>query len=119
MAVTVGSMASLPRRSAPSALYLLTLLSAFPLGAMVAAAMPQSGPCSGIGFGCSLHGWDAAWFLLGLLGMPYAIALAAVLALLSALPERLRAIQTGVAVVGLAIPWAAALIGLRILAAAG
>lgn len=91
---------------APWALYLLTLASAWPLGAMVAKSMPRPPDAqSGIGFGASLYGWDAAGFLLVVFGIPYATVLAVALALLSLLPERLRFIPTGVALIGLAVPW--------------
>lgn len=87
-------------------LYLLTLLSAWPVGAIVAhASPPPAGACSGIGFGCSLYGWDAAGFLLLYLGIPYALGLALVLALLGLLPPRWRPAQTIVAAGGLAVPW--------------
>jgi hypothetical protein len=90
----------------PWALYLLTVLSAWPLGAMVAKSMPRPrGATSGIGFGASLNGWDAAGFLLVLLGIPYAAILAIVLALLTLLPQRLQLIPVSVALIGLAVPW--------------
>jgi hypothetical protein len=88
------------------ALYLLTLLSAWPLGAMVAKSMQRPpGATSGIGFGASLYGWDAAGFLLVLLGIPYAAILAIVLALLTLLPQRLQLIPVSVGLIGLAVPW--------------
>ena len=93
-------------RTAAWILYLLTLVSALPLAAVVAATNPMpEGACSGIGFGCSLYGWDAAGFALLLLGVPYALGLAAVLGVLSLLPERFAGIVTIVAGLGLAIPW--------------
>lgn len=93
------------RRGVPWLIFLLTLFSAWPLGAMVAAATPATpDDCEGIGFGCSLHEWNAARFLLLILGVPYAVCLAAVLGVLSLHARWLRA-QTFVAVVGLAAPW--------------
>jgi hypothetical protein len=90
----------------PWLLYLVTLVSAWPLGAIMAAAYPQpAGSCSGIGFGCSLYGWDLAAFALYVLGIPYAAALALVLGLLALLPDRWAPLQVTVAVVGLAVPW--------------
>ena len=98
----------MPKRPRTTAwtLYLLTLLSALPLAAILADAnqMPAGG-CSGIGFGCSLYGWDAAGFLLLIIGIPYALGLAAVLGVLSLLSDRRAPIATVVAGVGLAIPW--------------
>jgi hypothetical protein len=86
--------------------YLLTLLSAWPIGATIAHAMPQpAGACSGIGFGCTLYGWDAATFALLYLGVPYALGLALVLALLGLLRPRWRPVQTVVAGGGLGVPW--------------
>ena len=91
----------------PWVAYLLTLLSAWPVGAFLARTTPQPvGACSGIGFGCSLYGWDAAGFLLVFLGIPFAVALGLVLAVLSILPERFAPLATGVALAGLAVPWA-------------
>lgn len=99
--------------SAPLVLYLLTLASALPLGQVLAAAYPQpEGACSGIGWGCSLYGWDAAYFVLMVVGVPYALALGFVLGLLSLLPERWRGVQTAVAALGLAVPWGTVLVGL-------
>jgi hypothetical protein len=93
-------------------LYLTTLLSAYPLGAIVAAATPQpAGACSGIGFGCSLYGWDAAGFLLAIVGVPYAVGLALVLLVLGLLPTRWRPVQFAVAAFGLAVPWVVVLAG--------
>jgi hypothetical protein len=95
------------RRYVPWLLYLLTLLSAYPIGAILAAASPQpDGACSGIGFGCTLYGWDAAGFMLMIVGIPYALGLAFVLAVLGFLPWRWRPVQAVVATVGLAVPWA-------------
>lgn len=90
-------------------LYLLTLVSALPLAALLAAATPMpAGACSGIGFGCSLYGWDAAGFALLILGVPYAVGLAVLLGLLSLLPDRIAIVVPIVAGIGLAIPWALA-----------
>lgn len=87
-------------------LYLLTLLSALPLAAVIATSTPMpEGACSGIGFGCSLYGWDAAGFLLMIFGIPYALVLAVALGVLSLLPARRAVIAAVVAGVGLAIPW--------------
>jgi hypothetical protein len=95
------------RRLVPWLAYLLTLLSAWPVGEVVARSTPQpEGACSGIGFGCSLYGWDAAGFLLMVVGIPFALVLAVVLAVLSILPERFAPAATAVALVGLAVPWA-------------
>jgi hypothetical protein len=87
-------------------LYLVTLLSAWPIGAVVADATPQpAGACSGIGFGCSLYGWDAAAFVLLYVGAPYALGLGLLVGLLGLLPPRWRAIQTAAAAGGLVFPW--------------
>lgn len=99
-----GRMTNRPRSTA-WILYLLTLASALPLGAMIASANPADGGCSGIGFGCSLYGWDAAGFALLLLGVPYAVVLAAVLGVLSLLPQRYAVLAKVVAGAGLAVPW--------------
>ena len=94
------------RRWTPWLLYLATLLSALPLGAIIARESPQPpGACSGIGFGCSLYGWDAAGFALLFLGVPYAVGLAVVLGLLHLVPRRLGFIHVGMAAIGLAVPW--------------
>ena len=104
-------MASHPRR-ATWTLYALTIASGLPLAAIIAAATPMpEGACSGIGFGCSLYGWDAAGLALLILGVPYALGLTLVLGLLSLLPERHAPIATGVAAVGLAVPWVLTLLG--------
>lgn len=105
----IGAVTSPTRRLAPWLLFAATLLSALPLGAIVAASLPASpGDCEGIGFGCSLHGWNAAKFALLVLGIPYALALFVLLSLLSLgrSPGWLIA-QTVVALTGLAVPWAA------------
>jgi hypothetical protein len=83
------------------------LASALPLGALIASANPADGGCSGIGFGCSLYGWDAAGFALLLLGVPYAVILAALLGVLCVLPRRYAGIVEVVAGLGLAVPWLA------------
>ena len=86
--------------------YLATLLSAWPLGAIVAASHPLEGDaCSGIGFGCSRYGWDLAGFLLMFLGIPYAFGLLIVLVTLSLVGDQGRVVPTVAAVVGLAVPW--------------
>ena len=91
-------------------LYALTLTSALPIAAIVAAAWPQpDDACSGIGFGCSLYGWDAAGFMLWILGVPYALILGVVLVIATALGPRARPVAVGLAVVGLLVPWIAAL----------
>ena len=88
--------------------YAATIVSALPLGAIVAAANPQpAGACSGIGFGCSLYGWDAAAFLLLFVGGPYAFVLAIVLGVLSR--ARSRTLPVTAAWIGLAVPWVAVL----------
>ncbi|MEN3273851.1 MAG: hypothetical protein V7636_2612 [Actinomycetota bacterium] len=91
------------------ALYLLTLASALPLGALIASANPPDGGCSGIGFGCSLYGWDAAGFALLFAGVPYAVILAALLGVLCLLPRRCAGVAQVVAALGLAVPWFAVL----------
>lgn len=99
--------------ASPWAVYAATLLSALPLAAVVAVTNPQpEGACSGIGFGCSLYGWDAAAFLLIFLGLPYIVGLAVLLGLLALLPPRLAAVRTGVAWTGLAVPWVLVAFGL-------
>jgi hypothetical protein len=87
-------------------LYLAMLVSALPLAALVAHSNPMpDGACSGIGWGCSLYGWDAAAFALLLLGLPYAVGLAVLLGLLSLLPDRAAVVSTVTAGIGLAVPW--------------
>ncbi len=95
-------------RRTPWLLYALTLLSAAPLGAVVAWQTPQPpGTCSGIGWGCSLYGWDAAGLMLLIFGMPYALVLGAVLATLARFgSSRLIRLTVAVAALGLAAPWA-------------
>lgn len=84
-------------------LYLATLVSALPLGAIIAAATPMpEGACSGIGWGCSLYEWDAAGFALIIFGVPYAFLLGVVLLTLSFVGKRAAPY---VACTGLAIPW--------------
>ena len=93
------------RFPAPWLLYVLTLMSAGPLAALVAWQTPQPpGACSGIGWGCSLYGWDAAGFMLLLFGVPYAAVLGTVLAVLGAFGVS-NALRRAVASVGLATPW--------------
>ena len=103
-----GRMTTRPRATAWT-LYLLTLASALPLGAKIASANPADCGCSGIGFGCSLYGWDAAGFALLLLGVPYAVILAALLGVLCLLPARYAVVAKVVAGFGLAVPWLAVL----------
>lgn len=96
-----------PNRRTPWLLYALTLLSAAPLAALVAWQTPQPpGTCSGIGWGCSLYGWDAAGFALLLFGVPYALVLGVVLAALvwSGSPGAIR-VAALVAGLGLVVPW--------------
>src|SRR5688572_25856468 len=94
-------------RAVPWLLFLGTLLSAWPLGALIAASLPATADgCEGIGFGCSLHGWNAARFVIVVVGIPYALGLAAVLGVLS-WNERWLRVQIAVAMVGLAVPWSA------------
>jgi len=101
-----GMAAATRKRLVPWVLYLLTLLSAWPVGEILARSAPQpAGACSGIGFGCSLYGWDAAGFVLFVLGIPFAAGLAVVLGVLSFLPERFAPVTTAVALAGLAVPW--------------
>ena len=91
-------------------LYALTLASALPIAAIIAAASPQpDDACSGIGLGCSLYGYDAASFMLGLVGIPYALVLGVLLAIATVLGPRARPVAVGLAVVGLLVPWVAAL----------
>ena len=91
------------RPSTPWLLYLATLLSGLPLAGAVALANPMpAGACSGIGWGCSLYGWDAAGFLLVIVGIPFAVVLAVVVGLLSLAG---RAWAAGAAALGLSIPW--------------
>ncbi len=99
------------RRSlVPWIVYAATIASALPLAALIAWATPMpSGACSGIGFGCSLYEWDAAAFMLIFLGVPYAVIVGLVLAVLS-LTKLIRAAEV-VAWLGLAIPWMAVLFG--------
>ena len=104
-------------RTAAWILFLLTLVSALPIAAVIAAAHPMpEGACSGIGFGCSLYGWDVAGFALLFLGVPYALGLATLLGVLCLLPDRWAGIVTAVAGLGLAVPWVVA--GLAAAAAA-
>ena len=91
----------------PWAAVVATVASALPLAALVAVSNPMpEGACSGIGWGCSLYGWDAAGLALLLLGVPYVVLLVAVVALLHLLPARHRAapVRT-VAWAGFALPW--------------
>jgi hypothetical protein len=93
------------RLPAPWVLYALTLVSAAPLGALVAWQTPQPpGACSGIGWGCSLYEWDAAGLMLLFFGAPYAVVLGAVLAAL-AFFNASGALRRTVASVGFVIPW--------------
>lgn len=87
-------------------LYALTLASVLPLAPIYAGAneMPE-GACSGIGWGCSLYGWDAVGFALLIVGIPYALGLALLLGVLCLLPDRIAPIVTVVAAIGLAVPW--------------
>lgn len=96
---------------APVLLYVAMLLSLLVLAAVIAASTPQpDGACSGIGFGCSLYGWDLAGFLLMIVGLPYAVAVGAVLAILGLL----RWWRAATAVAGLACvaPWVLVLVAL-------
>jgi hypothetical protein len=96
-------MTLLRRIGAAWALYLATLLSAVPLAAIVATANPMpEGACSGIGFGCSVYGWDAAGFALVIAGVPYTVVLGMLVALAGLLG---RMVATGVALAGLLLPW--------------
>lgn len=89
-------------------LYAATLASALPIAAIIAWATPMpEGACSGIGWGCSLYEWDAAGFALMIFGIPYAIALATVLFMLSFVGKKAAPVVAGI---GLAIPWAFALL---------
>ena len=91
------------RRSTPWLLYLATLASGLPFAAALAAANPMpEGACSGIGWGCSLYGWDVAGFALTILGVPFAVVLGLVLGLLSLARPPVAAVA---AAVGLAVPW--------------
>ena len=90
----------------------LTVLSGLPIGAILAADNPKpAGSCSGIGFGCSLYGWDLARFALLFAGLPYVILLLVMVALTGLLPGRWRIAQVVVALAGLALPWVVVLIG--------
>ena len=90
-------------------LFATTLASALPLAAIIAAATPMpEGACSGIGWGCSLYGWDAAGFALVIFGVPYAVLLAATLVILSFVGR--RAAPT-VGWIGLLVPWIVVLFG--------
>ena len=83
-----------------------TIASALPIGALLAAANPMpEGACSGIGFGCSLYGWDAAGFALMIFGIPFAVVLAVVLGVLSIPAIRRPWLASTVAACGLAVPW--------------
>lgn len=88
----------------PWIVYLANLVSLGVLAVVIAVANPQpEGACSGIGWGCSLYGWDAAGFALLVLGVPYALVLLAAVAL----PALLGAgrVATALAALGLLVPW--------------
>jgi hypothetical protein len=98
-------MLTRPRATAWT-LYLVTLVSALPIAVIIATTNPMpEGACSGIGWGCSLYGWDLAGITLVIFGVPYAVALAIVLGLMGLLPERHGKASAVVAGIGLAIPW--------------
>ena len=66
--------APLRRRWVPHTIWALLVLG--PFGAYLAwlsqTTLPD-GQCSGIGWGCSLAGWDAVGFTLIILGVPIAV----------------------------------------------
>ena len=90
----------------PWVVYAATLASLLPVGAILAVTNPMpEGACSGIGFGCSLYGWDAVGFGLIIFGIPFLVVFAVVLGVLSLPAIRRPAVSAGCAAVGFAIPW--------------
>lgn len=93
-----------PSLANPWVLYVVMLLSAPLVGLALATATSQPpGACSGIGWGCSLYGWDLVGFVLIVVGLPFALVLMGAIALLELL--RLRPLATGVAALGVVAPW--------------
>lgn len=66
--------------------------------------MPE-GACSGIGFGCSLYGWDAVGVAYLIFGIPFAVMLAVILGVLSLPSIRRPWLTVAVATTGFALPW--------------
>lgn len=86
----VGGMRRI-RWESPWTPYVLMLLSAMPLAALAARANPMpQGSCSGIGFGCSLYGWDLVGLVALVVGVPYVTVLGIAIFLLTRLPRRLE-----------------------------
>lgn len=102
----------MPRIRWDSALtiYVLMLVSAVPLGAIMAAANPMPpGGCSGLGFGCSLYGWDGVAFVAVLFGAPYVFVLGVALLVLAKVrrrPDLARVVAWG----GLVVFWVGGLL---------
>lgn len=90
----------------PWVFYAATMASALPIGAILAASNPlPEGACSGIGFGCSLYGWDAVGFAFIIFGIPFAVVFAVVLGVLSLPSIRRPWLATVAAIGGFAVPW--------------
>lgn len=90
----------------PWVIYAATIASALPIGAILAASNPKpEGACSGIGFGCSLYGWDAVGFAYIIFGIPFAVVFAVVLGVLSLPAVRRPWLATAVSACGFLVPW--------------
>lgn len=79
--------------------FLATLLSALPLGALIAHV---STPERGAAFA---YGADAATLIIGVVGLPYAVMLGIVLLFASFVPARMGWVPLTLSVIGLALPW--------------
>lgn len=92
----------------PWMIYAATIASAVPIGAILATSNPMpEGACSGIGFGCSLYGWDAVGFAYLIFGVPFAVTFAVILGVLSLPSIRRPWLTSAVATIGFALPWLA------------
>ena len=90
----------------PWLVYLATFISLLPIGTVLAVTNPMpEGACSGIGFGCSLYGWDAVAFGMIIFGVPFVTLLAVVLGVLSIPALRRPPLALLVAGLGFAVPW--------------
>ena len=92
-------------RKTPWILYGISLLLLPVVATAVAVANPRpQGACSGIGFGCSLYGWDAALLGLLVLGLPFAVGMGLLLGLTSLLGDRFHFLRVAVACLAIAGP---------------
>ena len=90
----------------PWLIYAAAMVSLLPIGAVLAVTNPMpEGACSGIGWGCSLYGWDAVALGMVIFGAPYAVLFAIVLGVLTLPAFRHPAVATATAAVGFAVPW--------------